>query len=203
MDRRTTNIAALALALAVLIGVSAAAPAQETVLYRFKGGRDGAAPQGGLNMDASGTLYGTTFAGGKNAFCRGDCGTVFALTPPATGQTGWTETVLHRFRGAAAFGTENPSGRVIMDARGVLYGTTIAGGRNKNCGNCGTVFALSPPAAGGGTSWTETVLYSFSGGTDGAAPMASLIMDAAGALYGTTNNGGDTFGNGTVFKLVP
>jgi uncharacterized repeat protein (TIGR03803 family) len=86
-----------------------------------------------------------------------------------------------------------------MDASGALYGTTVDGG----LGSVGTVFKLTPPAAGG-TRWTERVLYSFQGRADGANPSARLIMDAGGALYGTTGGGGRGAGCcGTVFKLVP
>ncbi len=173
----------------------------ERVLHAFASGADGAAPFGaGVIMDASGALYGTTAAGGS-AECLGiGCGTVFKLTPPATGETRWTERVLYRF-------DEGSSGRapyagLIMDASGVLYGTTSEGGGNRACHptGCGTVFTLSPPESGE-TRWTETVLYAFTGG-DGANPAAGLIMDASGALYGTTSNGGGG-DYGTVFKLVP
>jgi uncharacterized repeat protein (TIGR03803 family) len=178
----------------------------ETVLHRFRGRRDGLSPHAGLIADANGVLYGTTELGGGNTpRCPDACGTVFALAPPATGETGWTETVLHRFRGRRD--GSSPSG-LIADAKGVLYGTTYAGG-GTSCfprfpPGCGTVFALSPPAAGG-TRWTETVLHSFRGDPDGRNPSAGLIADAKGVLYGTTDTGGGVrrFGDGTVFALSP
>jgi uncharacterized repeat protein (TIGR03803 family) len=91
---------------------------------------------------------------------------------------------------------------VIFDKAGNLYGVTIAGG-NGCPGGCGTVFELTPSNGG----WTESVLYSFAGGNDGASPEAVLVMDRAGNLYGTTTAGGDQScqqgGCGTVFELTP
>jgi uncharacterized repeat protein (TIGR03803 family) len=154
----------------------------ETVLYRFTGG-DGANPTAGLIADASGNLYGTTELGGGANGCSGGCGTVFKLTPSGT------ETVLYRFTGGSD--GASPFAALIADGAGNLYGTTFFGGASGH----GTVFKLTP-------SGTETVLYSFTGGSDGANPLAGLIADAAGNIYGMTNNGGaGSFG--TVFKLIP
>jgi hypothetical protein len=132
------------------------------------------------------------------------CGTVFKLTPPAAGETEWTESVLYRFAGKDGDGLE-PFAGLIMDASGALYSTTFTGGVDGN----GTVFELTPPAAGK-TKWSESVLYSFPGvlrARHGAYPSAGLIMDASGALYGTTDYGGtssvSTSGYGTVFEVVP
>jgi uncharacterized repeat protein (TIGR03803 family) len=188
MNRQTGFGAALGIA--VLIGVSAAAAAQERLLYSFRNGRDGRSPLAGLIVDANGVLYGTTSNGGET-----DTGTVFALSPPAAGETRWIEKVLYSFRRRRDGG--EPSAGLIADAKGVLYGTTTSGGDSFD----GTVFALSPPAAGE-TRWTETVLYRFRGGRDGRLPFAGLIADANGVLYGTTSNGGDN-DNGTVFALSP
>jgi uncharacterized repeat protein (TIGR03803 family) len=124
---------------------------------------------------------------------------VFELTPPSVGQGRWTETVLHRFTGAkdGSF----PDGLILAQS-GTLYGTTYLGEL------IGTVFQLTPPAAGK-TGWTETTLYDFRGSQDGdgALPSGGLVMDASGALYGTTEDGGGSgclaAGCGTVFKLVP
>jgi hypothetical protein len=161
-----------------------------------------------LIADASGALYGTTMWGGGGGGCppRG-CGTVFKLTPPSPGGGPWTETVLHSFTNVNGDGAL-PLAGLIFDASGALYGTTAYGG-GTNCA-CGTVFKLTPPSPGGGP-WTETVLHSFIGGSDGSEPLAGLIFDASGALYGTTLNGGgsgtncaaSTGGCGTVFKLTP
>jgi uncharacterized repeat protein (TIGR03803 family) len=109
---------------------------------------------------------------------------------------GPTERVLHRFRGGKDGSA--PSAGLIADKAGNLYGTTTNGGAGSCQGGCGTVFELSPAAAG---RWTETVLYSFTGGNDGAIPQTGLTFDAAGNLYGTTIHGG-TLGDGTVFQLT-
>jgi uncharacterized repeat protein (TIGR03803 family) len=153
---------------------------------------DGIAPNGSLVLSKSGVLYGTTKGGGDLA---GD-GAVFALTPPASGSGAWTETILHRFSSTGK-GMYGPRAGLIIGAGGVLYGTTCCGG----AANYGAVFKLTPPSESGG-SWTTAVLYSFKGGTDGANPMAVLMMGKSGALYGTTKLGG-TANLGTVFELAP
>jgi uncharacterized repeat protein (TIGR03803 family) len=110
---------------------------------------------------------------------------------------GWAQSkykTLYKFTGGAD-GSYPPAG-LIFDAAGNLYGTTAFGGAH----NAGTVFELTPNADGG---WTESVLYSFTGGKDGWNPEASLIFDSGGSLYGTTIGGGGGSGNGTVFKLMP
>jgi uncharacterized repeat protein (TIGR03803 family) len=152
---------------------------QETVLYSFTGGTDGANPEASLLMDSAGNLYGTTYAGGTNGI-----GTVFKLTQ--SGQ----ETVLYNFAGGTADGA-NPQASLIMDRAGNLYSTTYAGGAY----GLGTVFELSK-------NGKETVLHSFGAGTDGASPVAGVTMDAGGNLYGTTSAGG-TYTYGTVFQLTP
>ncbi len=163
----------------------------ETVLHSFNNnGTDGYEPSAGLIFDAAGNLYGTTSEGGLYGY-----GTVFELTP--TGGGSWTEHVLHSFNNNGTDGYE-PSAGLIFDAAGNLYGTTSEGGTYCEPDGCGAVFELSLGRGG----WTETVLYSFSGGTDGAVPWAGLIFDAAGNLYGTTAEGG-TYAYGTVFQLTP
>src|ERR1019366_2578878 len=165
----------------------------EKVLYSFNhNGADGGVPAAGLIFDAAGNLYGTTVNGGTGSNCVLGCGTVFELTPAAGG--GWTEQVLHSFNNNGADGS-TPFAGLIFDAAGNLYGTTFAGGTY----GYGTVFELTPAAGGG---WTETVLHNFGNGTDGTAPYAGLIFDAAGNLYGTTFVGG-TYGYGTVFEVTP
>jgi uncharacterized repeat protein (TIGR03803 family) len=177
----------------------------ETVLYSFcpvAGCADGWQPVAGLIQDAAGNLYGTTVAGGANGF-----GTVFKLD--STGH----ETVLYSFcsvvRGNNCLDGIYPSGGLIRDAAGNLYSTTGGGGSSTaNCsqvGSCGTVFKLD-------STGHETVLYNFcsqgANCTDGFAPAAGLIQDAAGNLYGTTSYGGANsgansgLGAGTVFKLA-
>jgi uncharacterized repeat protein (TIGR03803 family) len=157
----------------------------ERILHNFKGGADGAYPLANLIFDASGNLYGTTYAGGSNVE-----GTIFQLALKAGGV--WTEKVLHSF-GNGKDG-EHPDAGLVFDATGNLYGTTYVGGAN----GFGTVFELTPKARG---KWAEQVLHSFSG-KDGASPYASLIIDTAGNLYGTTSSGGAD-GFGTVFELTP
>jgi uncharacterized repeat protein (TIGR03803 family) len=156
---------------------------KETVLLKFSGGANGVSPQNGVIRDAAGNLYGTTGFGG-DLTCA--CGTVFKLD--TTGK----EAVLHTFTGAPDGKT--PYGGLIRDAQGNLYGTTRFGGDPTcNTVGCGTVFKLN--AAG-----KETVLHSFTGGTDGEDPIAVVVRDAAGNLFGTTLSGGPS-GLGTVFKL--
>jgi uncharacterized repeat protein (TIGR03803 family) len=108
---------------------------------------------------------------------------------------GSTERVLYRFKG----GNDGyaPLSGLIADEAGNLYGTTSSGGAGTCLGGCGTVFELSPASGG---RWTETVLYSFTGGGDGAFPNAGLLFDAAGNLYGTTIYGG-SYDDGTIFRL--
>jgi uncharacterized repeat protein (TIGR03803 family) len=160
---------------------------------------NGAYPYAGLVRDAAGNLYGTTSLGGAY-----DYGTVFKLAPPASGQTAWTRTTLVNFNGANG---ANPYAGLVRDSAGNLYGTTSGGGAYQDVyGNgYGTVFKLAPPSAGH-TAWTRTTLVNFNG-ANGAVPYAGLVRDSAGALYGTTMNGGAstncTLGCGTVFKLAP
>lgn len=163
-----------------------------TVLHSFGSGNDGNTPLAGLIMDSTGALYGTTAYGGGYSYY----GTVFKLTPPAAGITQWTETVLHRF--AQTGDAHNPEAGLTFGSNGALYGTTYFGGTL----GFGSVFKLVPPASGK-TTWTETVLYSFKGGTDGYNLVAGLSVDSQGALYGTTPAHPITGQCGTVFKLTP
>ena len=205
----------LLLATVLAMAVAAIQPAQaqyvQSVPYTFTGGGDGAAPAAGLISDAKGNLYGTTAYGGdtSGSSCPGvappsGCGVVFELSPPSSGSGPWTETVLYTFTGGSD--GAYPEAGLIFDSKGNLYGTTTNGGdtSGSNCsgiGGCGVVFELSPPS-GGGSPWTETVLFTFSNGTDGAVPYAGLIFDAKGNLYSTTAGGGSA-GYGVVFELSP
>ena len=178
----------------------------ETVLYRFTGSSDGNNPWASLVFDSAGALYGTTSG---NAGGPAGAGTVFKLTPPTTSGGAWTQSVLHSFcsQSGCSDGFE-PIAGLIFDTVGALYGTTFSGGASDS----GTVFKLTPPAIPGG-AWNESVLYSFTGGSDGMFPYTgSLIFDSSGALYGTTGAGGNLGcvaypgappGCGTVFKLTP
>jgi len=157
----------------------------ERVLYNFTGTSDGNGPYAGVIFDEAGNLYGTTSQGGKSG-CNGlGCGTVFQLAPSGSG---WTENVLYAFENRSD--GANPIGGLIFDKSGNLYGATSGPGNGKS-----TVFELIPS----GGNWTFSPLYSL-GGNGGST--ASLIMDAAGNLYGTSLSGG-AYGSGSVFKLAP
>jgi uncharacterized repeat protein (TIGR03803 family) len=156
---------------------------------------DGANPTAGVVVDSQGNLYGTTSYGGTNGTAKGGCGTIFELSPPVAPATAWTETVLYDF--ACLDDGARPLAGLVPDGQGNLYGTTSEAGS----GQAGTVFELSPPATGQ-TAWTFTLLYGFSGGSDGGQPVAGLALDEQGRLYGTTTTGGAN-GGGTVFQLIP
>jgi uncharacterized repeat protein (TIGR03803 family) len=184
------HVSALAVAALAALLLIAARPAHartETVLYSFTGGSDGGYPYAGLTPDGAGNFYGTATYGGLGNRDNGH-GTVFELSPNGNG--GWNETVLYTFTGLTDGG--NPVGPVIFDSVGNLYGTAANGGATGS----GVVFELSPV----GAKWTETVLYSFAGGTDGDNPESGLLKDSAGNLYGTTL-GCCGIAYGTVFEL--
>lgn len=163
----------------------------ETVLYSFTGGGDGLDPHGGVILDNAGNLYGTTVAGGFGGFCAGDgCGVIFELSL----QNGtWTEITLYAFKGLNdGFG---PGSGLIFDREGNLYGTTPDGGRH----SAGVVFELSPRK----NSWQYKVIHAFTGKKEGGVgSLGSLLLDAAGNLYGVTELGGAN-GSGAVYKLSP
>jgi uncharacterized repeat protein (TIGR03803 family) len=149
----------------------------ETVLHSFGASGDGSQPYCALTVDTLGNLYGTTYYGGAYGY-----GTVFELTPSRT------ETILHSFEKNGIDGVNPVAGLVLY--KGNLYGTTEYGGAY----GYGTVFELTPLG-------TETILHSFDvNGTDGAYPVAGLVV-YQGNLYGTTANGG-TYGDGTVFEVT-
>jgi uncharacterized repeat protein (TIGR03803 family) len=185
---------------------------EETILYNFEGGDNSnpKVPSSGVIMDAAGNLYGATLSGGHSACNKNRppyCGTVYKLDPKGK------LTVLHSFNGGSDGAA--PSGNLIMDKAGNLYGVAVFGG-DLSCPlliqgipGCGVVFKIDP------TTDKETVLYKFKGGKDGAAPGAGsgLLMDADGNLYGTASAGGefgqacevgegqDNYGCGTIFKV--
>ena len=135
--------ATLFVAVAVLPSMQASAGTL-TTLNTFNN-TNGAKPLGSLIADSAGNLYGTTSEGGV----RGSIGTVFELSPPAAGQPAWTETILTSFTGNGA----DPTGGLIFDSAGNLYGTTEYGGIPGSGISSGTVFELTPPAPGQ-TAWT-------------------------------------------------
>lgn len=162
----------------------------EKTLYEFTTDEEAL---GGLTLDATGNLYGPTIAGRT-----GDAGTIFKLTPTASGE--WTEEILFTFPLGGARGN-SPYGKPVFDGAGNLYGTTAYGGTyGTQAGSIGgTVFELIPQPSG---PWKEKVLHSFGNGADGAALYGGVIFDSAGNLYGVTNLGG-TFGEGIAFELTP
>jgi len=183
-----------------------------TVIHAFAGGSDGAFPFTGMSTDGRGNLYGTTTAGGKKG-CTSDqgCGTVFKLTRSGTN---FVLKTIYQFQGNTD-GWE-PFARVVFARDGSLYGTTQYGGNQppKTLGY-GTIFKLTPPTSDCHAPcwWTHTVLYRFTGGSDGANPgVGDLIFDAAGNIFGTTEAGGLVEnscaqlagpGCGVVFELSP
>jgi uncharacterized repeat protein (TIGR03803 family) len=200
------SLLAAGITLLPLIGTRTAAQGtapRYKVLYNFTGGAYGGGPTAGLIRDAAGNLYSTTSGGGNTSsscpYGSQGCGVVFKLDPSGK------ETVLYTFSGGVDGG--NPYTRLLRDAAGNLYGTTGSGGNtSSSCPygsqGCGVVFKLD-------SSGKETVLYTFSGGADGNYPVAGLIQDGSGNLYGTTTGGGNTGGScggsgcGVVFKLDP
>ncbi len=188
------------LLLTALTAVSWFVPAAKaqtlSVLFEFTGGGNaGYDPYSGVVIDQQGRLYGTTAYSGQYGW-----GTVYRLSRAGSG---WIATGLYDFQGGADGG--NPVANVTFGPDGTLYGTTSVGGNG-----FGTVFNLRPPASVCKSAlcpWTETVLYSFSGGSDGGFAgdpsfADALVFDQAGNLYGTTPDGG-AHKLGVVFKLTP
>jgi uncharacterized repeat protein (TIGR03803 family) len=177
----------------------------EKVLHSFQNnGTDGYSPAAGLFLDTLGNLYGTTMYGGRNRYAFSG-GTVFQLIPKGDGS--WTERLIYNF--CSVLGCQDgevPAAGLIMDSKRNLYGTTMQGGIKQE--RLGTVFELSPNGEG---VWKEQVLYKFTGDAAGYFPVAGLVFDKIGNLYGTTEYGGNpsacparyTDGCGLVFKLVP
>jgi uncharacterized repeat protein (TIGR03803 family) len=155
----------------------------ESVLYSFSTDDGGYLPYGGVVLDGTGNVYGTTEIGGAYGL-----GGLFQLTQSGSS---WTETVLHSFAGGDGY---NPLARPIIDQQGNLYGTTSQGPVGQSGG---AVYELQPS---GGT-WTYRVLVALPALPGTVGPVAALTMDAAGNLYGTTQRGGSN-GYGSVFKLT-
>lgn len=165
------------------------APWTETVLHAFQGRPDGKVPECRLIMTPNGNLVGTTLEGGAH-----DLGAAF-VTLPSSGHDGpGTVRTVYSFGSTPDDGV-NPNAALLPGGRS-YYGVTFGGGNN----NKGTVFQLTPPSGGG--TWTETILYSFSGPPDAAFPSSELVMDKNGNLYGTTTLGGAN-DMGAVYQLSP
>jgi uncharacterized repeat protein (TIGR03803 family) len=146
-------------------------------------------PLGDLLRDSKGNLYGTTSSGGV-----GGQGAVYELIwNPQVGR--YHPVALHGF----SFGDgSTPSSGLVMDAAGNLYGATVFGG-TATPNQDGVVFKLTP---GLNNKWTETVLYNFSGGSDGGGLYGTIVSDAAGNLYGTGIDGG-AHRHGVVYEVIP
>jgi uncharacterized repeat protein (TIGR03803 family) len=153
----------------------------ESIFYDFQGSPDGLGPSGNLTQDSAGNVYGTTLEGGLGT-CFLGCGTVFRVDPDGN------EVVLYSFQGGAD--GQEPTGGLVRDSVGNLYGTTTSGGS----GGFGTVFKVDPEGS-------ETVLYSFQGGADGADPFSGLAVGPENALYGSTSEGGGACDCGVIFKI--
>jgi uncharacterized repeat protein (TIGR03803 family) len=176
-----------------------------TLLHTFQDKPDGAFPFAPMVFGPDGLLYGTTPVGGTSSGitavgelkCAGGCGTIFRLKPPPPScrkSCSWNEKVVYRFPGGNDGSAPGFDAPLVFDPAGNIYGTTQLGGYmvgicNGNYG-CGVVFELMPSGAG----WVEKVLYSFNG-AGGAWPVAGLILDQSGNLYGTSS--------WTAFQLTP
>src|SRR5882672_3956654 len=167
---------------------------KETILHTFSA-KDGAHPSAALVFDSAGNLFGTTTWGGSGC-TSGTCGVgeVFELSPVSGG--GWKQTILHQFQDSVD--GAYPNGALVFDSAGNMYSTAQYGGNRNDCSGsgCGTVFKLAPRSGGG---WTFSVIHIFVG-SDGSSPLAGLLMDASGNLYGTGLAGGAS-NCGVVFKL--
>jgi uncharacterized repeat protein (TIGR03803 family) len=159
----------------------------ERIIHTFTGGEDGGSGSAGrLLLDDAGNLYGVATVGGSYG-----SGTAFKLTPAQTGV--WRFSTLYAFKGQPDAGF--PYGALALDPLGNLYGTSYYDGAN----DLGAVYELSRS----GGAWSETVLYSFKGGTDGSGPISNLVV-RGGNLYGTTSEGGASgCACGTIFELTP
>jgi uncharacterized repeat protein (TIGR03803 family) len=165
-----------------------------SILYALAGRHDAARSDASLLRDSDGTLYGTSYYGGGRGCGGSGCGTVFKV------DSAGNETVLHRFSGGLDGGW--PVAGLARDADGNLYGATEVGGTGSECGSlgCGVVFKVTTDGQ------LFSVVYRFTGGSDGSEPTGTLARDSAGTLYGTTGLGGDLTcsapaGCGVVFKI--
>jgi uncharacterized repeat protein (TIGR03803 family) len=165
-----------------------------TVLYDFRGGADGGEPYKGVTLDAHGNLYGTAVVGGTftGPCIEQGCGVVYRLT-----NTGgrWSQTVIHSFTGTGGDGY-GPGSPVALDRLGNVYGTTPTGGAD----GLGIVYQL---VAGGTGNFTEKIIHTFTGGSDGGTGSAAApIVTLGGQVIGVATVGGAN-GAGTIYQLTP
>ena len=186
-SRRGSRSASTSLVLTAVIAFTATAWAASTtkLIYSFGGSADGEYTDTELVTDSAGNLYGTSVQGGIFGG-----GTVFQVSPSGV------HTVLYDFTGGADGG--EPYKGVTLDAQGNLYGTAVTGGGGSCEGGCGVVFKLTNT---GGT-WTQTVVHTFTGGSDGSGPGSPVAIDKHGNIWGTTPTGGAN-GVGVVYQLTP
>lgn len=176
----------LTTSIAVTILLSAAWAKAPQVIYSLAGEEDGEYTDTDLVIDSAGNLYGTSVQGGDFGG-----GTVFQLTPSGNS---WTHTVLYSFTGGADGG--EPYKGVTLDSEGNLYGTAVTGGGGSCEGGCGVAYKLTHV----GSTWTQSVIHTFTGGNDGSGPGAGLTLDKNGNVYGMTPTGG-AYGLGVIFRL--
>lgn len=190
--------AAMALTIGFLL-ISSADAQTYNVVHHFTGQSDGANPIAGVTIDAAGSLYGTTSAGGRKSF-----GTVYRLVPSGPN---WLFYLVYTFEGLTQNSTDGsaPYSRVVIGPDGFLYGTTHSGGNGQGCKalhGCGTVYQVRPKPGNIWVPWQETVLFQF-GTEDGSNPdYGDVVFDQAGNLYGTTRNGG-AYLQGALYELTP
>lgn len=170
-------------------------------LYSFTGGADGGYATSGVVFDTFNNLYGETATGGDLSCVPGGCGVIYQLKRSPSGS--WREKVVHRFHW---YDGDEPSGGLWLDTAGVLYGTTVGAGNIPACqafNGCGTIFKISPAPDG---SAKFNVIHKFKD-KDGLSPVAGVIVDTFGNIYGTAAQGGNPacapWGCGVVFMLSP
>src|SRR5215475_12288748 len=170
---------------AMLLATAAWAANSTKLIYSFGGASDGEYTDTELVMDSTGNLYGSSVQGGTFGG-----GTVFQITPAGV------HTVLYNFTGGADGG--EPYKGVTLDSHGNLYGTAVTGGGGGCEGGCGVLYKLTKT----GSTWTQSVIHTFTGGTDGSGPGSPVAIDKQGNIYGTTPTGGAN-GVGVVYQMKP
>jgi uncharacterized repeat protein (TIGR03803 family) len=161
----------------------------KTTLHQF-GSSEGTKPAGGLYVDSSGILYGTTTTAGAH-----NVGSFFIMAPDGHG--GWTFSTPYAFSCSGCYTTNYPGPQATLtpDSAGNLYGTAYETGPYGQ----GSIFKLTPNGDG---SWSYTSLHDFTGGMDGGIPVSSVAIDSDGNLYGTAQTGGHN-NDGAVWEITP